>query len=61
MSLLVADNVTKRFGDVVALDGLSLEVEDGVLVGAKHPRLEFWLTRAAAVLAVGSFVFWALE
>ena len=32
-----------------------------LLVGPKHPRLEFWLTRVAAVLAVGSFVFWALE
>ena len=37
MSVLAADSVTKRFGDVVALDGLSLEVEDGeflVIVGA---------------------------
>ena len=37
MSVLGADSVTKRFGDVVALEGLSLEVKDGeflVIVGA---------------------------
>ncbi len=32
-----------------------------MLVGGQHSRLECWLRRLAAALAVGYLVFWALE
>ena len=34
---LVLENVVKRFGDVVAVDGISLEVEDGEFVSFIGP------------------------
>ncbi len=36
--MLVLDNVSKRFGDLIAVDGLSLEVEPGEIFGFLGPN-----------------------
>lgn len=38
MPLLALDRITKRFGQLTIADGLSLEVEDGALVGIVGPN-----------------------
>jgi branched-chain amino acid transport system permease protein len=38
MSLLEVDGVSKRFGGVVALDGVSMEIEEGEIVGLVGPN-----------------------
>jgi ABC-2 type transport system ATP-binding protein len=38
MSLVVAENLSKRYGKVVAVDGLSLKVEEGSVVGLIGPN-----------------------
>ena len=35
---VVVDNISKRFGDVVALDGVSLRVQEGAFVGLLGPN-----------------------
>jgi ABC-2 type transport system ATP-binding protein len=38
MSALTADGLTRRFGDLVAVNNLTLEVPDGVVVGFVGPN-----------------------
>ena len=53
MSLLTLDNLTMRFGGVVALDGLSLTVEEGAILGLIGPNGSGKSTLAQVLAALG--------
>ena len=38
MSAIVADRLTKRFGDLAAVDGVSFEIPEGQLVAVLGPN-----------------------
>jgi len=50
--VLSVDNVKKRFGGIVAVDGLNLEVEPGEIVGLIGPNGP--VRRPRSTLSLGS-------
>ena len=38
MAIIVVQNITKKFGDLVAVDGVSLEIEEGECFGLLGPN-----------------------
>jgi ABC-2 type transport system ATP-binding protein len=50
--VLVADGLTRRFGDVVALDGLSLRVEPGEVLGFLGPNGSGKTTALRSILGI---------
>lgn len=50
--MLVADGLTRRFGDVVALDGLSLQVKEGEVLGFLGPNGSGKTTALRSILGI---------
>ena len=48
MSLLTVSDVSKRFGGVVALDGVEMKIEEGEILGLTTAA-GIWLTAAVGV------------